>query len=49
VGGLLSAYELSREKHPILVTKVKQVADKMVFAWVGVQSSISMDARIVQS
>ncbi|KAJ7367374.1 glycoside hydrolase family 47 protein [Mycena albidolilacea] len=35
VGGLLSAYELSGEKHPILVTKAKQVADKMAFAWVG--------------
>ncbi|KAJ7851679.1 glycoside hydrolase family 47 protein [Mycena olivaceomarginata] len=35
VGGLLSSYELSGEKHPILVTKAKQVADKMAFAWVG--------------
>ncbi|KAJ7163478.1 glycoside hydrolase family 47 protein [Mycena crocata] len=35
VGGLLSAYELSGEKHPILVDKAKQVADKLAFAWVG--------------
>ncbi|KAJ7701448.1 glycoside hydrolase family 47 protein [Mycena rosella] len=35
VGGLLSAYELSGEQHPILVTKAKQVADKLAFAWVG--------------
>ncbi|KAF9010160.1 glycoside hydrolase [Cyathus striatus] len=35
VGGLLSAYELSDQKHPILVQKAKEVADKLVFAWVG--------------
>jgi len=35
VGGLLSAYELSGEQLPILVTKAQQVADKMAFAWVG--------------
>ncbi|KAJ6585382.1 glycoside hydrolase family 47 protein [Mycena capillaripes] len=35
VGGLLSAYELSGEQHPILVAKAKQVADKLAFAWVG--------------
>ncbi|KAF8889714.1 glycoside hydrolase family 47 protein, partial [Infundibulicybe gibba] len=35
VGGLLSAYELSGKQHQILVTKAKQVADKMAFAWVG--------------
>ena len=36
VGGLLSAYELSGQKYPILVEKAKEVADKMAFAWVGV-------------
>ncbi|KAJ6548469.1 glycoside hydrolase [Mycena capillaripes] len=35
VGGLLSAYELSGEQHPILLTKAKQVADKLAFARVG--------------
>ncbi|KAJ6538726.1 glycoside hydrolase family 47 protein [Mycena sp. CBHHK59/15] len=35
VGGLLSAYELSGEAYPVLVTKAKEVADKMAFAWVG--------------
>ncbi|KAJ7876397.1 glycoside hydrolase family 47 protein [Mycena leptocephala] len=35
VGGLLSAYELSGEQHPILLTKAKEVADKLAFAWVG--------------
>ncbi|KAJ6595756.1 seven-hairpin glycosidase [Mycena vulgaris] len=35
VGGLLSAYELSGEKYPDLVTKAKEVADKMAFGWVG--------------
>ncbi|KAJ7439202.1 glycoside hydrolase family 47 protein [Mycena latifolia] len=35
VGGLLSAYELSGEKHPFLVAKAKQVADKLAFSWVG--------------
>jgi mannosyl-oligosaccharide alpha-1,2-mannosidase len=35
VGGLLSAYELSGEQHPILVAKAKQVADKLAFAWIG--------------
>ncbi len=34
----LSAYELSGQKHPILVTKAKQVADKMSVAWVGVSA-----------
>ncbi|ESK85838.1 glycoside hydrolase family 47 protein [Moniliophthora roreri MCA 2997] len=33
LGGLLSAYELSGQKHPILVQKAKEVADKMAFAW----------------
>ncbi|KXN84062.1 putative mannosyl-oligosaccharide alpha-1,2-mannosidase 1B [Leucoagaricus sp. SymC.cos] len=35
LGGLLSAYELSGEKFPVLVAKAKEVADKMSFAWVG--------------
>ncbi|KAJ7672429.1 glycoside hydrolase family 47 protein [Mycena polygramma] len=35
VGGLLSSYELSGQKFPILVEKAKEVADKMAFAWVG--------------
>ncbi|KAF9259730.1 glycoside hydrolase family 47 protein [Marasmius fiardii PR-910] len=33
LGGLLSAYELSGQKHQVLVDKAKQVADKMAFAW----------------
>ncbi|EEB92536.1 hypothetical protein MPER_08939 [Moniliophthora perniciosa FA553] len=33
LGGLLSAYELSGQKHPVLVEKAKEVADKMLFAW----------------
>jgi mannosyl-oligosaccharide alpha-1,2-mannosidase len=36
VGGLISAYELSDEKYPILITKAKEVTDKLAFAWVGV-------------
>ncbi|KAG9221641.1 hypothetical protein CCMSSC00406_0005554 [Pleurotus cornucopiae] len=35
LGGLLSAYELSGQKFPVLVEKAKEVADKMAFAWVG--------------
>ncbi|KAJ7824748.1 glycoside hydrolase family 47 protein [Mycena olivaceomarginata] len=35
IGGLLSAYELSDEKFPVLVTKAQEVADKMAFGWVG--------------
>ncbi|KAF5357263.1 hypothetical protein D9756_006499 [Leucocoprinus leucothites] len=35
LGGLLSAYELSGERHPILVTKAREVADKLSYAWVG--------------
>ncbi|KAF7343284.1 alpha-1,2-Mannosidase [Mycena venus] len=35
LGGLLSSYELSDQKFPVLVTKAKEVADKMAFAWVG--------------
>ena len=36
LGGLLSAYELSNEGHPILLQKARQLADKLAFAWVGV-------------
>lgn len=36
LGGLLSAYELSGQKFPVLLQKAKEVADKMAFAWVGV-------------
>lgn len=34
LGGLLSAYELSNQKHSILLDKAKQVADKLTFAWI---------------
>ncbi|KAH8101109.1 glycoside hydrolase family 47 protein [Cristinia sonorae] len=33
LGGLLSAFELSGEKHPVLVQKAKEVADKMSVAF----------------
>ncbi|KAG5644716.1 hypothetical protein DXG03_007939 [Asterophora parasitica] len=36
LGGLLSAYELSDQKYPALLKKATQVADKIAFAWVGV-------------
>ncbi|KAG6865961.1 hypothetical protein C0991_010217 [Blastosporella zonata] len=36
LGGLVSAYELSDQQHPVLLEKAKEVADKMAFAWVGV-------------
>ncbi len=32
----ISAYELSNKQYPALITKAKQVADKMSVAWVGV-------------
>ncbi|RDB30027.1 putative mannosyl-oligosaccharide alpha-1,2-mannosidase 1B [Hypsizygus marmoreus] len=35
LGGLLSAYELSDKKFPVLLEKAKEVADKMAFVWVG--------------
>ncbi|KAG5635310.1 hypothetical protein H0H81_011772, partial [Sphagnurus paluster] len=35
LGGLLSAYELSDKKYPILLQKAKEVADEMAYAWVG--------------
>lgn len=35
IGGLLSAYELSGKQHRTLVTKAAQLADKLIFAWVG--------------
>ncbi|KAH0580813.1 hypothetical protein H2248_011972 [Termitomyces sp. 'cryptogamus'] len=35
LGGLLSAFELSDQKYPILLEKAKEVADKLAFAWVG--------------
>jgi mannosyl-oligosaccharide alpha-1,2-mannosidase len=43
LGGLLSAYELSDNKFPVLVQKAKEVADKMAFVWVGV--SLSTESR----
>ncbi|KAJ7892744.1 glycoside hydrolase family 47 protein [Mycena olivaceomarginata] len=33
--GFLSSYELSGYKHPILLEKAKEVADKMAYGWVG--------------
>jgi len=33
VGGLLSAFELEGQKHPVLVEKAKEVADKLSLAW----------------
>ncbi|KAJ7359226.1 glycoside hydrolase family 47 protein [Mycena albidolilacea] len=35
LGGFLSSYELSDYKHPILLEKAKEVADKMAYGWVG--------------
>ncbi|KAG5720018.1 hypothetical protein E4T56_gene4046, partial [Termitomyces sp. T112] len=35
LGGLLSAFELSDQKYPVLLEKAKEVADKLAFAWVG--------------
>ncbi|KAG0212417.1 maturation of Asn-linked oligosaccharides protein [Mortierella sp. GBA30] len=34
LGGLLSAYELSQKKHPILLQKARQLGDKLAFAWI---------------
>lgn len=36
IGGLISAYEMSDGKYPVLVQKAKQLADQLAFAWVGV-------------
>ena len=36
IGGMMSAYELSNRKFPVLVQKAKQLADQLAFAWVGV-------------
>lgn len=36
IGGMLSAYELSNCKYPVLVEKATQLADQLAFAWVGV-------------
>ena len=41
IGGLLSAYELSDKEYPALVTKAKQLADKLTFAWIGVRCNES--------
>ncbi|KAJ7269964.1 glycoside hydrolase family 47 protein [Mycena rebaudengoi] len=35
LGGLVSAYELGGYKHPALIKKAKELADKMAFAWEG--------------
>lgn len=36
LGGLLSAYELNGKVDSILLTKAKEVAEKLSHAWVGV-------------
>jgi mannosyl-oligosaccharide alpha-1,2-mannosidase len=33
VGGLLSAYELSGKTHDILLSKARELADKLTYAW----------------
>lgn len=33
VGGLLSAYELTDYKYPVLLEKARQIGDKLVYAW----------------
>ncbi|KAJ7069792.1 glycoside hydrolase family 47 protein [Mycena amicta] len=35
VGGLLSAYELSDKKHPVLLKKAREITDKLVYAFAG--------------
>lgn len=35
LGGLLSAYELTQQKHPILLQKARELGDKLAFAWQG--------------
>ncbi|KAF7305092.1 alpha-1,2-Mannosidase [Mycena kentingensis (nom. inval.)] len=35
LGGLLSAYELSNEQHPVLLAQAKTLGDKLAYAWVG--------------
>lgn len=42
LAGLLSAYELSEEKYPDLLTKAKEIADKLVYAWVDVSTSLGL-------
>ena len=50
LGGLLSAYELSNYKYPVLLDKAKQVADTMSLAWVGVGSAVQVpDSGINES
>jgi hypothetical protein len=33
LGGLLSAYELSGKTHDILLSKARELADKLAYAW----------------
>ena len=40
LGGLLSAYELTDEKHPELLDQARKLADKMSHGWVGVSPQI---------
>jgi mannosyl-oligosaccharide alpha-1,2-mannosidase len=50
IGGMLSAYELSDRKYPILLEKATQLADQLAFAWVGVSLlSIGMAAWLTLS
>lgn len=49
VGGMLSAYELSNRKHPVLVEKAKQLVDQLAFAWVGVSFYPKKNPLVVDS
>ncbi|KAF6757956.1 glycoside hydrolase [Ephemerocybe angulata] len=35
LGGLLSTYELTDEKHPAILEQARKLADKLAFGWVG--------------
>ncbi len=37
LGGMLSAYELTGEKYPVLIKQAKTLADRLAFAWVPVR------------
>jgi Glycosyl hydrolase family 47 len=47
LGGLLSAYELSGQRYPILLQKAQEVADKLAYAWQNVNSFLAFTLQLM--
>ena len=45
---MLSAYELNGQKDTVLITKAKQLGDKLAYAWVGVRAALLVLVRLTR-